>query len=275
MRQCPSSVELTFDTGEWYSLAQCIAFPPHVCCSTLLPIPPGFDASNLNDYEMNLFVSAAPRGDERARMITLIIDSESSRVLSVGEVVEMVVYDRILPAGRSFTGPLHLESDDWTPSPCCISTSPNATVSSLSSSIMEEIRVTPATHEQMIRDYSIAGRVPGWYFRMREKSYSVWDVEGRDIYGKQVARLGVVDEQRALEECIEYACKISDAEKWASPWPVNACFQFTPARSIHCTPSSALNVMPDCVNDVFTTDESTPTTVQPVMADEPARTLVN
>lgn len=74
---------------------------------------------------------------------------------------------------------------------------------------MEKSRVTPASHEQMIRDYPIAGRVPGWYFRMREKTPSVWDVEGRDIYGREVSRLSVVDEERALQECIEYARKIS------------------------------------------------------------------
>ena len=50
----------------------------------------------------------------------------------------------------------------------------------------------------MVRDYPIAGRVPGWYFRMREKSASVWDVEGKDIYGREVSRLSVVDEERAL-----------------------------------------------------------------------------
>ncbi len=72
-----------------------------------------------------------------------------------------------------------------------------------------EKRVTPASHEEMIREYPIAGRVPGWYFRAREKSASVWDVEGKDIYGHQISRLSVIDEERALQECIEYARKIS------------------------------------------------------------------
>lgn len=77
---------------------------------------------------------------------------------------------------------------------------------------MEKSRITPAKHEEMIREYPIADRVPGWYFRMREKTPSVWDVEGRDIYGREVSRLSVVDEEHALQECIEYARKISGVE---------------------------------------------------------------
>jgi hypothetical protein len=74
---------------------------------------------------------------------------------------------------------------------------------------MEKTRITPVSHEQLVREYPITGRVPGWYFRVREKSPSVYDVEGRDIYGRAVSRLSVIDEERALQECIEYAQKIS------------------------------------------------------------------
>ena len=73
---------------------------------------------------------------------------------------------------------------------------------------VEKSRITPAKHEQMIREYPIADRVPGWYLRIREKTPSVWDVEGQDIYGREVSRLSV-DEERALQECIDYARKIS------------------------------------------------------------------
>jgi hypothetical protein len=74
---------------------------------------------------------------------------------------------------------------------------------------MEKTRITPASHEQLVREYPITDRVPGWYFRVCEKSPSVYDVEGRDIYGRAVSRLSVIDEERALQECIEYAQKIS------------------------------------------------------------------
>jgi len=76
---------------------------------------------------------------------------------------------------------------------------------------MDKNRVTPASHEQLIRDYPIADRVPGWYFRVREKSASLWDVEGRDTYGRQISRSSVIDEERALQECIDYARKISES----------------------------------------------------------------
>ena len=76
---------------------------------------------------------------------------------------------------------------------------------------MEKSHIKPASHEQLIGEYPIAGRVPGWYFRVREKTASVWDVEGRDIYGRQVSRLSVIDEERALQECIDYARKISES----------------------------------------------------------------
>ena len=76
---------------------------------------------------------------------------------------------------------------------------------------MEKIRVKAASHEQLIREYPIADRVPGWYFRVREKTPGVWDVEGRDVSGRQVSRLSVVDEARALQECIDYARRISES----------------------------------------------------------------
>lgn len=74
---------------------------------------------------------------------------------------------------------------------------------------MEPTRVTPASHDDMIREYPISGRAAGWYFRVSEKRPSVWDVEGKDIYGREVSRLGVLDADRALEECIQYARTVS------------------------------------------------------------------
>ena len=74
---------------------------------------------------------------------------------------------------------------------------------------MKKPRVIPASHEQMIREYPIAGRVHGWYFRVREKSPSIYDVEGRDPHGRAVSRLSVLDDEQALQVCIDYAQKLS------------------------------------------------------------------
>ena len=65
---------------------------------------------------------------------------------------------------------------------------------------------TPSmNHQALVKNYPIADLVTGWYFRVTERSAGVWDVEGRDIYGRTITKAGVVDEQAALNECIAFA----------------------------------------------------------------------
>lgn len=57
------------------------------------------------------------------------------------------------------------------------------------------------------RDYPLADRLPGWYFRLREVSAGVWRAEGTDLWGRQVAASGT-DEAQLLEECTKSASAI-------------------------------------------------------------------
>ena len=72
---------------------------------------------------------------------------------------------------------------------------------------MNKQPVSPLRHDELIRDYPLSDLVPGWYFRQIEKSAGVWDVEGRDAYGRSISKCNVPDEQAALGECVEFAKK--------------------------------------------------------------------
>jgi hypothetical protein len=61
--------------------------------------------------------------------------------------------------------------------------------------------------DEVRRDYPIADRVPGWYFRMREVANCAWLVEGTDLWGRQVSDSGS-DEQQLLDSCIAAAERI-------------------------------------------------------------------
>ena len=65
--------------------------------------------------------------------------------------------------------------------------------------------VSPISPEQIIREFPTSGLVEGWYFRQREISNGVWEVEGSDLYGRTVSRCGVMDPETALTECVEWA----------------------------------------------------------------------
>jgi hypothetical protein len=58
------------------------------------------------------------------------------------------------------------------------------------------------------REYPIADRVPGWFFRMREVSNGAWVVEGVDLWGRQVGESGT-DAQELLESCIAAAQRVN------------------------------------------------------------------
>ena len=58
--------------------------------------------------------------------------------------------------------------------------------------------------EEMRREYPIADRLPGWYFRAEETSNNSWLVEGGDVWGRTVSRQGDNPDE-LLAACIEYA----------------------------------------------------------------------
>lgn len=74
---------------------------------------------------------------------------------------------------------------------------------------MSKEPILPRIHEQLIREYTITGLVPDWYFRIIEKSAGVWDVEGIDAYGHSISRCSAVNEEEAIRECVEYARRIA------------------------------------------------------------------
>jgi hypothetical protein len=58
--------------------------------------------------------------------------------------------------------------------------------------------------------------VTNWYFRVREVSNAVFRVEGSDIYGRTVSRIGTeTDSQKMLDECVAYAKQIQTEVKSA------------------------------------------------------------
>ena len=63
----------------------------------------------------------------------------------------------------------------------------------------------PTSHEEMIRQYPIAGIVEGWYFSQKEDSPGHFHVEGCDIHGHRVSKETSGDPDRLLTECIDYA----------------------------------------------------------------------
>jgi hypothetical protein len=57
------------------------------------------------------------------------------------------------------------------------------------------------------REFPMAGLVDGWFFRCREVSAGVFQVEGTDLWGRRVGADGT-DEERLLRECAESARSI-------------------------------------------------------------------
>lgn len=65
---------------------------------------------------------------------------------------------------------------------------------------------------ELLKNYPIAGRVSGWFFRLRERSGGCWVVEGADEWGRQVFREGD-DPDAVLEKCIADAQQIVEQTK--------------------------------------------------------------
>jgi len=54
------------------------------------------------------------------------------------------------------------------------------------------------------REYPIDRQLPGWFFRVREVSPSVYCVEGTDLWGRRVSETGT-DEDELLRSCVARA----------------------------------------------------------------------
>ena len=71
---------------------------------------------------------------------------------------------------------------------------------------MGKTPVFSKSHEEMIREYPINGLVKDWFFRVREVSNGVFRVEGSDVYGRTVSRIGTEnDSKKLLDDCVAYA----------------------------------------------------------------------
>jgi hypothetical protein len=67
----------------------------------------------------------------------------------------------------------------------------------------------PKSHEEIIQEFPIQGLVKDRYFRIREVSNGVFRVEGSDIYGRTVSKIGIErDSQKMLDDCVVYAKEI-------------------------------------------------------------------
>jgi hypothetical protein len=67
---------------------------------------------------------------------------------------------------------------------------------------------------QIAREYPIAERVEGWFFRQRETSNGAFLVEGTDLWGRTVSRQGG-DPDELLSQCAADAERITAAVKGA------------------------------------------------------------
>jgi hypothetical protein len=74
--------------------------------------------------------------------------------------------------------------------------------------MMGKERIKPTSQDELLRHYPIEGLLPDWYFRQVEKSPGVWDVEGRDAYGRIVSQTSAINEEQALKGCVEQAKQI-------------------------------------------------------------------
>src|ERR1044071_1897433 len=58
--------------------------------------------------------------------------------------------------------------------------------------------VEKISEAELLRSFPIAGRVPGWFFRVGETSNLAWLAEGSDCWGRLVSSRGS-DDAEALE----------------------------------------------------------------------------
>lgn len=73
---------------------------------------------------------------------------------------------------------------------------------------MTQRKMQAKTRDEMVAEFPVEGRLPGWYFRMQETSNNAWLVEGSDVWGRRVSRAGG-DPDTLLAECIRDAADIA------------------------------------------------------------------
>lgn len=67
------------------------------------------------------------------------------------------------------------------------------------------------SEEDLLRTHDVRGKIPGWFFRIQEKSASHWEVEGLDTWGRRVFVEGS-DPNKLLSEAEAEAQRIHDAQ---------------------------------------------------------------
>ena len=69
-------------------------------------------------------------------------------------------------------------------------------------------RIEAKSRLDMLEEYPIEGKLPDWYFRIRETSMNAWLVEGSDVWGRKVSRSGG-DPEELLSICVSEAAEIA------------------------------------------------------------------
>ena len=77
-------------------------------------------------------------------------------------------------------------------------------------SLREAGNVRRRAEADVLREFPLAGRVPGWFFRVREPRPGRYVGEGMDLWGRQVLKFGS-DEASVLQGCIEAAREIEES----------------------------------------------------------------
>jgi len=63
--------------------------------------------------------------------------------------------------------------------------------------------------EFLENNFPIVGKVPGWYFRVKEVSNNVWEAEGIDDWGRKVSYTGD-DPKQLIAKCELAALEINN-----------------------------------------------------------------
>lgn len=66
------------------------------------------------------------------------------------------------------------------------------------------------SEEDLLRTHNVRGKVPGWFFRIRERSASHWEAEGLDARGRNVVVEGS-DPDKLMSEAEAQVQRILDA----------------------------------------------------------------
>ena len=74
-----------------------------------------------------------------------------------------------------------------------------------------EKKIKKANPESVKKEYPITDLVENWFFCIKEISTNYYCIEGIDLYGRKIARMGSeVELDNLQKQCIEDAKSISD-----------------------------------------------------------------